>query len=447
MGKRNKGRSGRPSRPSARPARPAGSPKRRWWNHANKTILWAGGVATAITAVLTLVLSLLPKHSPQNVARFISVHPLGSLPLSEYQQRSAVFKLRSAGNLQGHGPSLVVAIAGQSSPTSVQDGAATSPTSSPSPTITTSSPSPTITTSSPSPTITTSSPSPTITTSSPSPTITTSSPSANCTASSTGSLSPSRAPSANCAASSTAAASQSATGSQTGTASPASGIKSLPPLGMSFNGFSAYVNRVAGLVQKLDPGFDLNCGGRPCYVYMQEWCTDYRKGIRLNNASDCAKDIVAGVGSSQLTGGQGSGQSGGQGSGQSGGQGSGQSGGQGSGQSGGQGSGQSGGQGSGDSTKRQPLGELISVDLELAGLQGQPVFLSWSIFQKDGPGQLSGRWLNSFVAFRLEATTNDDSGTLEMWIPLPKPKEPYFIRLALTTGSASLASTDSDPFE
>jgi hypothetical protein len=85
--------------------------------------------------------------------------------------------------------------------------------------------------------------------------------------------------------------------------------------------------------------------------------------------------------------------------------------------------------------------------MELAGLRGQPVFLLWSIFQEGGHTSLFGEWLNNFVAYRLEATTNDDTGTVEMWIPLPKLPGPFFIHLSLTTDSASLASTDSNPFD
>jgi hypothetical protein len=105
-----------------------------------------------------------------------------------------------------------------------------------------------------------------------------------------------------------------------------------------------------------------------------------------------------------------------------------------------------GSQGTGGSGKRVPLGELVSVNMELAGLQGQPVFLSWSIFQESGQNRLFGRWLSNFVAYRLEATTEDDTGTLEMWIPLPKPPGPYFIRVSLSTDGASLTSMDSGPF-
>ena len=92
------------------------------------------------------------------------------------------------------------------------------------------------------------------------------------------------------------------------------------------------------------------------------------------------------------------------------------------------------------------MGELVSVNIELEGLRGKFVYLSWSIFQKGSQTNLFGKWLNSFVAYRLQATTDDDTGSLEMWIPLPKMPGPYFIRLSLTTDGASLASTDSDPF-
>jgi hypothetical protein len=74
--------------------------------------------------------------------------------------------------------------------------------------------------------------------------------------------------------------------------------------------------------------------------------------------------------------------------------------------------------------------------------------LSWSIFQEGGSqNHLPENWLGNFVAYRLEATTNDDTGTLEMWIPLPKQPGPYFVRLTMTTTDGiSLASMDSSPF-
>ena len=85
--------------------------------------------------------------------------------------------------------------------------------------------------------------------------------------------------------------------------------------------------------------------------------------------------------------------------------------------------------------------------MELAGLRDQPVLLSWSIFQEGSHTSLFGKWLSDFVTYRLEATTNDDTGTLEMWIPLPKLNGPFFVHLSLTADGAGLASADSGPFD
>jgi hypothetical protein len=100
------------------------------------------------------------------------------------------------------------------------------------------------------------------------------------------------------------------------------------------------------------------------------------------------------------------------------------------------------------SSERDPLGELVSVNLELVGLRGQPVLLSWSIFQQEDKTNPFGKWLDGdFVIDRLEATTNDDTAALEMWIPLPKLPGPFVIRLSLSTDGADLASADSSPFD
>ena len=112
------------------------------------------------------------------------------------------------------------------------------------------------------------------------------------------------------------------------------------------------------------------------------------------------------------------------------------------------GGGGTGNPGGGTSTKIQPLGELINVNLELSGLQGQQVFLSWSIFPKNGVNHLSKNWLGEFIAYRLVATTNDDTGSLQLWVPLPKQLGSYFVHVNLMTAEGvNLASMDSNPFD
>ena len=364
-----------------------------------KIIISIGALAGAITAVLALILPLLPKPSPENVARFVSVRTLSQVTLSEFPQRSAVFGLQSAGHRQRQGPALAVATVGQSSPPPTGQGdAGTTP--SPTPSVTTPSPTPSVTVPPPTPSVTT----PTSTWTTPPP----------CATSSTETASPSGTPSMHCTAPPTVTASPSVPSSPTETSSPTGAIKSLPPVGMSPLEAVAYASRVAGLVENLAPKLVLppfNCKGSECPVIrlLRIGCTTpLGQVVKVPACAHTIAGILKDSASEPA---------------------------------------ESDSQGNGGRAKKQPLGELVSVNLQLVGLQGQPVFLSWSIFQERGPSHLSGKWLKNFVAYRLEATTADDTGTLEMWIPLPRKHGPYFVRLTLTTGGASLASTDSGPFD
>jgi hypothetical protein len=322
-----------------------------------KIIISIGALAGAITAVLTLILLLLPKPSPENIARFTSVQTLSQVTLGEYPQRSAVFGLQSADHRQKQGPVLAVAVVGQSSPPSGQGDAVTTP--SPTPSVTTPSPTPSVTTPSPTPSVTTPSPTPSVTT--PTSTGTTAPP---CATSSTETASPTGTPSPNCTASSTETASPSAPNSPTGIGSPTGSIKSFPPVGMSPLAAVAYANRVADLVENLAPKLVLphyKCAGSQCPMplFLRIGCTN-PNGL-VSKAPACA-DTIAKILNDSASEPVGPGQS------------------------------------NGRSARKQPLGELISVGLELAGLQGQPVFLSWSIFPENGQTQLSGNWQKNFVA-------------------------------------------------
>ena len=99
------------------------------------------------------------------------------------------------------------------------------------------------------------------------------------------------------------------------------------------------------------------------------------------------------------------------------------------------------------SAKIEPLGELISVDMEIKGLQGQSVILSWSIFPQNRTRHLPREWLRDYDSYLLAPTTNDDTGSLDMWIPLPRQPGPYYVHLAMTVNGVGLASSESGPFD
>jgi hypothetical protein len=95
----------------------------------------------------------------------------------------------------------------------------------------------------------------------------------------------------------------------------------------------------------------------------------------------------------------------------------------------------------------EPLGVVVTADLELVGLADKPVLLSWSMWQQGGGTRLYGDWLNENLAYRLEATTNRDTTSLNIWIPLPREPGPYFVRVHLATLESTLASADSEAFD
>jgi hypothetical protein len=92
------------------------------------------------------------------------------------------------------------------------------------------------------------------------------------------------------------------------------------------------------------------------------------------------------------------------------------------------------------------LGVLVIADVELSGLRGKQVLLSWSIFQQEGGGRLFGKWLATNPTYVLVAGTDKDTTTVRMWVPLPKAPGPYIVHLDLTTEGSYLGSIESDPF-
>lgn len=97
--------------------------------------------------------------------------------------------------------------------------------------------------------------------------------------------------------------------------------------------------------------------------------------------------------------------------------------------------------------ERQPLGAVVTVDVELTGLRGKPVELTWSMWQTGDGARLHGDWLNTNLAYRLEAATDHDTTSVDLWVPLPSQTGPYVIRVDLTTEGSRLASGTSDPFD
>jgi hypothetical protein len=96
----------------------------------------------------------------------------------------------------------------------------------------------------------------------------------------------------------------------------------------------------------------------------------------------------------------------------------------------------------------EPLGVLVTVNLELIGLRDREVQLTWSMLAARGAHKrLYGDWLNNNLAYRLRAGSDRDTAFEYIWIPLPEPAGPYYVRVELTVDGAPLTSQASDPFD
>ena len=96
--------------------------------------------------------------------------------------------------------------------------------------------------------------------------------------------------------------------------------------------------------------------------------------------------------------------------------------------------------------KRELVGVVVSVNMELSGLRGKEVMLSWSMWQDEGSRRLYDGWLNERLAYRLKPTTNHDTASLDFWIPLPKQKGSYTVRARLAVSDITLVTAETEHF-
>jgi hypothetical protein len=93
----------------------------------------------------------------------------------------------------------------------------------------------------------------------------------------------------------------------------------------------------------------------------------------------------------------------------------------------------------------EPLGVVITVKVELAGMRNEPVLLSWSMWNL-GATRVHGEWLNPSLAYRLVATTNRDVAELNFWVPLPRTSGSYQLRSHLEATGMTPVTDDSKTF-
>ncbi|QHT54652.1 hypothetical protein GXP71_00075 [Cellulomonas sp. H30R-01] len=77
--------------------------------------------------------------------------------------------------------------------------------------------------------------------------------------------------------------------------------------------------------------------------------------------------------------------------------------------------------------KKEPLGYVISVDFTVEGYKDEALLLTWTLDENDSTWD----WSVETLAYRLTATTNDDRGSVEVWVPDLVQPGPYTVNVTI----------------
>jgi hypothetical protein len=98
-----------------------------------------------------------------------------------------------------------------------------------------------------------------------------------------------------------------------------------------------------------------------------------------------------------------------------------------------------------ESGPSEALGVFVTADLELIGLRGREVKLSWLMYGggKGRNKRLHGNWLNDNLVYSLKPQSEDDTSTAAIWIPLPRSAGPFRVHLLLKVDGVLVAHKKS----
>ena len=95
----------------------------------------------------------------------------------------------------------------------------------------------------------------------------------------------------------------------------------------------------------------------------------------------------------------------------------------------------------------EPLGVTLSFDLELEGFKGRSVDVRWSLYDAGARERVPRDWLSNRRALAVRPEAAFDRPSAEFWVPLPKQRGPYFVRLSTYDDQGKrLAYADSKSF-
>ena len=102
----------------------------------------------------------------------------------------------------------------------------------------------------------------------------------------------------------------------------------------------------------------------------------------------------------------------------------------------------------GDKRKLSPLGVVVNFRAEIEGFRGKRSVVRWSLFDARARTRMPQPWLRNRRALTLIPEAGKDGGTPAVWVPLPRKRGPYFVRLELLDDRGTrLAKADTERFD
>jgi hypothetical protein len=78
---------------------------------------------------------------------------------------------------------------------------------------------------------------------------------------------------------------------------------------------------------------------------------------------------------------------------------------------------------------QEVLGVTVNFDLQLEGFEGRRSEVRWSLYDARGNRRVPRDWLINRRVLSLKGKANEDRVSKEFWVPLPKRKGPFFVRV------------------
>ena len=95
----------------------------------------------------------------------------------------------------------------------------------------------------------------------------------------------------------------------------------------------------------------------------------------------------------------------------------------------------------------EPVGVSVSFEVTLEGFSGRRVDVSWSLYRARGGGRVPYSWLINHPVLQLTGEAENDTASKEFWVPLPKKRQRFFVRISvLTQNGTKLTFKDTRSF-